>query len=462
MPPGDPSIHWPSWAELANVLALGDYNTRVVVLGVTLLGAAAGLIGSFLLLRKRALLGDALSHATLPGIGIAFLAGVALGESGKSLPLLLAGASVSGALGIAVILLIVHFTRIKEDAALAIVLSVFFGLGVCVLGVVQSTSGGDAAGLKSFIYGKTASMLMSDAVMIAVAAGLVTLACLAFYKEFALICFDPGYGRAQGWPVGRIDVLMMTVVTAVTVIGLQAVGLVLMVALLVIPAAAARFWTHHLPTHLAVAAGIGAASGYLGASLSALLPRLPAGAVIVLVAGVLFGVSMLIGPARGIAARQVEQARLRARVGRQHLLRALYELTEPAHGAADGGAMGDAAVRPPAAFDALLRARSWSAGRLRRRLSRAAREGLVEISADGRQVSLTPAGLRAAQRTARNHRLWELYLIAHADIAPSHVDRDADEVEHVLDPEMIRELEALMSAGDAALGIPPSPHRLGA
>lgn len=450
----DHSVSWPTWAQLSSVLTLRDYNTRVVVIGVSLLGMASGLIGSFLLLRKRALLADALSHATLPGIGVAFLVMVALGGEGKALPALLAGASAAGVLGILCILGIVHTTRIREDAALAIVLSVFFGLGVAILGVVQSTGAGNAAGLKSFIYGKTASMLLSDAVLIAAAAAAVALLCAALFKELSLLCFDAAFARSQGWPVLLLDVLMMAAVVCVVVIGLQAVGLILAIALLVVPAAAARFWTNHLPSMLAVAAVLGGLSGWLGAAISALVPRLPAGAIVVVVAGVLFVASLIFGRARGVVVRLREHLRLSSRVARQHLLRAMYELSER-----DSAALRPPAVPAPVTLAALLGERSWSPRRLRRLLWSAQREGLVE-RAHGNAYRLTDRGVEAAWRVVRNHRLWELFLITHADIAPSHVDRDADEVEHVLDPQLIAELEQQLADTHPDLAAPGSPHGL--
>jgi manganese/zinc/iron transport system permease protein len=452
----DHSVSWPTWAQLSDVLALRDYNTRVVVIGVSLLGAASGLIGSFLLLRKRALLADALSHATLPGIGIAFLLMAAWGGEGKWLPGLLAGASLAGVLGILCILGIVHTTRIKEDAALGIVLSVFFGLGVAILGVIQGTGAGNAAGLKSFIYGKTASMLLSDVLLILAAAGAVALLCAALFKEFSLLCFDSAWARAQGWPVLLLDVLMMAAVVCVVVIGLQAVGLILAIALLVVPAAAARFWTNHLPSMLAVAAVLGGLSGWIGAAISALTPRLPAGAIVVVVAGILFVASLIFGRARGLIVRLREQLRLRRRVMRQHLLRAMYELSE-----SDSAVPRQPAARAPVRLAALLSERSWSPRRLHRLLRSAQRDGLVQ-RAKGDSYGLTDRGAEAAWRIVRNHRLWELFLITHADIAPSHVDRDADEVEHVLSPQLIAELEQQLASTRPDLAAPGSPHHLAA
>ncbi len=442
----DTSVSWPAWGEIARVLALRDYNTRVVLLGVTCLGLAAGTVGSFVLLRKRALLGDALSHATLPGLCAAFMLMSALGGSGRWLPGLLLGATVSGVLGVLTILLIVHRTRIKEDAALGIVLSVYFGLGVALLTIIQSSSTGYAAGLKSFIYGKTASMLAGDALLIAAVGGACALVCLLLLKELGLLCFDAGYAATLGRRVVLLDVILMGVVVAVTVVGLQAVGLILVIALLVIPPAAARFWTHRLTVTVAVAAVLGALSGALGAAASAVVPRLPSGAIIVVVAGAFFVLSLVAGRERGLIVRWLARRRLGLRVGRQHLLRAMHELSEE-------GGPGGVAVR----FETLLAARSWSRRALRGVVRRAVRAGDVERR-DGGAVELTEAGRAQAWRVTRNHRLWELFLITYADVANSHVDRDADHVEHVLDARIVAELERQLADEHPDLAAPRNPH----
>ncbi len=443
----DRSIAWPTADEWARVFTLRDYNTRVVLTGTALLGLAAGVLGCFTLLRKRALMGDALSHATLPGIGLAFMFAVLAGGSGKSLPILLAGAAASGVAGLAAILLIRNLTRLKEDTALGIVLSVFFGAGVAVLGVVQRMGQGHAAGLESFIYGKTASMVAGDAQLIAWVAALVLAACALLFKEFRLICFDAAYAQAQGWPTVLLDAAMMALVIIVTVIGLQAVGLILIIALLIVPAAAARFWTERLGVMLGIAGVIGAVSGLVGSALSALLPNLPSGAMIVLVACLFFLASMLFGTKRGVVIRWARRRSFEDKVRRQHLLRAVFELSEGDESETESPAH---AVK----FSALLAARSWSPRRLGHEIARAEHDGLMfESPVAGRTIAFTSEGFREAAQVVRQHRLWELYLITHADIAPSHVDRDADAIEHVLGPEMIRELETLL-----AVERPRSPH----
>jgi manganese/zinc/iron transport system permease protein len=442
------------FADVIDVLLLRHYNTRLVVICTMLLGCACGLMGGFLLLRKRSLMGDTLSHATLPGVCLAFLVGVLLGGDGKSLSLLLLGATITGVLGCATVLFIRNHSRIKDDAAMGIVLSVYFGAGVALLTIVTKLPQGSAAGLESFIYGKTASMVLSDFWLLTVVTLTVLSVSIFLFKEFRLLCFDQCYASAQGWPVGLLDVLLLALVTAVTVAGLQAVGLILIIAFLITPAAAARFWTNRLDQMLLLSVVIGGSSGWLGASVSALIPNLPAGALIVLVAASCFLLSMLFGVERGLLVRFMRQLSLKRSIGRQHLLRALYEILE-----ADG-ARGEAIHIRPVAFRQVRGRRSWSDQQLRRCLRLAYNEGLIDALNKQDEITLTDAGLEAASKVTRNHRLWELYLIEYADVATSRVDRDADAVEHVLGEKLVALLEAKLVKLRSvdALDVPASPH----
>ena len=413
---------------------------------------ASGLVGTFLLLRKRSLMGDVLSHAAYPGIGMAFLVMLLLGGEGKWLPGLLLGAAATGLLGVLMVLAIRNTTRLKDDAAMGIVMGVSFGLGVALMKMVSNLPQADAAGLNSFIYGTAATMIFGDFLLILVVTTGAALASLFLLKEFAILCFDESFAASQGWPTFFLDLAMLGLVTSVTVVGLQAVGLVLIIAFLIIPATAARFWTHDLRGMLALAAVIGGASGWIGSSLSALFADFPTGAVIVLVAAAIFLVSMLFGPARGVVPRSWRHARLRRKVGRQHLLRAAYEILE--------GQQPDVAepIRNlPIGLDSLMTHRSWSAQQINRLLRTARNEDHLEEAGPG-QVRLSEAGFGEAARITRNHRLWELYLIRYADIAPSHVDRDADLVEHVLDAEVVHQLESELQDRPSSLEVPPSPH----
>ncbi len=455
----------PSWEQMLRVLTLSDYNTRVVVLGVALLGMAAGIVGTFTLLRKRALVSDAVSHATLPGVAAAWLVMVALGGTGKWFPGLLLGAAAGGLAAAGAVLVVRSVLRLHEDAALGIVLSVSFGVGIALLGMIQQMRRGSAAGLDSFIYGKTASMLAADALLIGITSLLLVAVAVLLFKELNLLCFDASYAASQGLPVGLLDAVMLGLVVAVTVIGLQAVGLILIVALLITPAAAARFWTHDLRLMTLLAALIGALGGFVGAGLSALAPRLPAGAVIVVTVAAGFLFSVLFGARRGLLRLLLERRRSDRRIAGEHLLRALFELVEGQRGATpDRAALTAGAV----SRSHLARRRGWTPAQLSAALRRARRAGWLHPSGTANPagpgakgtVRLTAAGADQALRIARNHRLWELYLIRHADVATSRVDRGADRIEHVLGPELVAELEAQLQQRADAAAVAASPHAL--
>lgn len=304
----------------ALLLQLG-YNATLVAVGASLLGIAAGITGTFLFLRKRALVSDAISHATLPGIGIAFLIMVMLGGDGRALGGLMLGSAVSAGLGLLCVSALTRHTRLAEDAAIGAVLSVFFGFGIVILTVIQSLSMGRQAGLEGFLLGSTAGMLYSDALIIAIGGGAVLLAVLVLRRAMTMVAFDAGFARATGWNVDLIDLAMMGLVMAITVVGLKIVGLILIVAMLIIPSVTARFWSDQAEQVVLLAGVFGGLSGYVGAAISATAPALPTGPIIVLVSFALFAFSMLAAPVRGVAAAALRQWHFQRRVHiRQGLL----------------------------------------------------------------------------------------------------------------------------------------------
>lgn len=433
----DVTDEMPTVEQVMETLTLqAGFNTNLVIAGTTLLGLAAGVVGVFALLRKRSLMTDALSHATLPGIVLAFLAASRLGFEGRSLPVLLLGATVTGVLGVVCVQAILRHSRLREDAAIGIVLSVFFGAGVVGLSYIQANAAAGSAGLNKFIYGQAATMQPPDVVLMGVIALVAILATLLFLKEFALVGFNDAFAKVDGWPVSVIDLVMMGLVVVVTVAGLQAVGLILVVAMLIIPAVAARFWTERLWRLVLIAGVIGAASGYLGSVVSALLPRKPAGAVIVLCSGVIFTFSFFAAPSRGIIASAVRRIRLRLRIAGDHLLERAHELAVPSLDRPEVERLG--ALRGwSAPFRALVLASLRHRGMIGRGPVNEGRGGAISISR---------AGADRGARVARNHALWEQYLIAYADVAPSHVDWSVDQVEHVLSDQLVRELERQLAA----------------
>ncbi|MEJ6394985.1 iron chelate uptake ABC transporter family permease subunit [Gymnodinialimonas sp. 2305UL16-5] len=306
------------------------YNAALVALGAALLGFAAGSGGSFLFLRKRALVSDAVAHATLPGVGLAFIAMVSFGGDGRSLIGLLLGSAATAWAGLLAVEWMVRRTRLSEDAAIGAVLSVFFGIGVVLLTVIQGMDRGRQAGLEDFLLGSTAGMLFQDAVLIACGGALVVAAIWLLRRPMTLVAFDPAFAAARGVNVRRVDLAMMGLVMAVTVIGLKLVGLILIVAMLIIPPVTARFWSERAETVVWVAGVLGAVSGWVGAALSASAPAMPTGPIIVLVAAALFAASLLFAPARGVAATILARRGFQARVHRRQGLLALSR-AEPIH-----------------------------------------------------------------------------------------------------------------------------------
>lgn len=279
-----------------------SYTFQIVIAGTTLLGVSCGVLGVFLFHQRQALLSDALSHATLPGIGIAYLVLVAFGLPERSFLALMIGALISTAACVILYRLLKRVRVIHSDAILAILLSSFFGFGIALLGVIQKQPRGHAAGLGQYIYGDTASMLQSD-VLIIVAAAIVTIAVVGLYfKEIVATTFDREYARSIGIRTGVIEGLLLGLSLLITVVGLQAVGLILMIALFIIPALAARYWTARITGHLMLAALFAMLSAASGTITSSLWIKLPTGAAIVLSAGALFAISIVCGSRNGLLA----------------------------------------------------------------------------------------------------------------------------------------------------------------
>lgn len=298
-----------------------SYTLITVSLGAALLGVVSGTLGTFAVLRGQSLLGDAISHAALPGIALAFLL------TGSKAPLvLLVGAALAGWLATYLVTTVVRTTRIKYDAALGLGLSVFFGFGLMLLTFIQKRPDANQAGLGTYLFGQAAALVQQDVVVMAVL-GLAVLAMVGVcWNAFKLLAFDPGFAHSLGLPVRRLDALLTLLLVVAIVIGLQTVGVVLMSAMVVAPAAAARQWTHRLGTMLVLAAGIGAGSGVAGAVLSSTQANLPTGPMIVLCIGGCVLVSLLLAPARGVLWQRLRAWRNARRLRLDAVLLDLYAL----------------------------------------------------------------------------------------------------------------------------------------
>ncbi len=424
---------------MIDILLLRDYNTRIVVLGTLALGISCGVLGVFLLLRKRALLGDALSHAALPGIGIAYLLMYSLWGTGRNLLGLLLGAALSAFLAMGVLLLLRRYSKLKEDTIIALVLSTFFGLGIVLLSIIQKSPQGHAAGLQNFIYGDTASMIRADLLLMSLVSLLLLLCSLALFKEIGIVTFNQDYAASLGYRPLYIDIAVICMTVLLTVVGLQAVGLILMIALLIVPAVAARFWAQNLRSMCRLAALFGALSCYCGALLSARIEEFPAGAAIVLAGGIILIFSILLGKERGLMLGLLRNFRQHREVMLHRLFLALryhYDLKRlsQSHNVADY------------LTDYPHITHHWLANQMRlpelgvaRITSLAYRKQLLRRM-DRKAYRLTTEGLTKMIEVVRNHQLYHAFISLYPQRVPELNHNDEFLIEKMLPPEELQSI----------------------
>jgi manganese/zinc/iron transport system permease protein len=409
--------------SLIDFFSFADPNIRYVVIGSVLLTASSAIVGSFTFLNKKALVGDAIAHAVLPGICLGFMV------SGTKNPIfLIGGAFITGWISLYLVGYITSKTRIKEDTAIGLILSVFFGIGIVLLTIIQKSGNAAQSGLDHFLFGKAASLVGSDLYTFATVAIVLLIAVFLLFKEFSLLAFDKDYAKTIGLPVKKIELTLTSLIVLSVVIGIQAVGVVLMAAILITPAAAARFWTNKIRVMFLLASLFGAFSGLAGAYISYVAPQMPTGPWIVIVISTIAFVSFFFAPTRGVVSRMMRQFTIRRTINDENVLKALYQLGEESKSFL--------LQRYP---DEIIRKRKFEKENLITVLKRLKTQGYVDQT--GNLFGLTEEGKTRGKRVVKIHRLWELYLTTHLHIAPDHVHEDADTIEHLLTPELEAELE---------------------
>jgi len=415
---------------LENFIRLSDPNIISVVLGSILITASSAVVGCFSFLKKKALVGDAVAHSVLPGICLAFII------AGNKDPLIIIlGAFTTGWLSLVLIDLIAEKTKIKEDSAIAIILSVFFGIGILLLTAIQHSGNAAQSGLESFLFGKAAALVGRDLIMFSIVAGIVLLTVVLFFKELKIIAFDEAFAKSIGLPVRFLNLLLTSLTVMAVVTGIQAVGVVLMAAILITPAAAARFWTDDLFKMTLIAAFIGALAGYAGAFVSYTASNMPTGPWIVMIVSVMALLSFFIAPQRGIISRFVDQAKMKETILGENLLKELYRIAEKQGGAAQY-----------IDIDVLNDHRQFPVRALRNKISKFQSSGL--LLSDSNSIKLTDDGYEKGKRIVKLHRLWEMYLSSYLKIAPDHVHEDAETIEHIITPQIEAKLESLLDYPD--------------
>lgn len=309
--------------NLSQIFSFSEgYALLVVAMGAACLGAVSGIIGCFAIIKKQSLLADAISHASLPGIVLAFLI-----TGSRSNNVLLAGAAVIGLIAASQILMLTHRKKIRHDSSLSLMLAVYFGFGMVLLTFMQHDPSSAQAGLETFLFGEAATILLNDVILTAVSAGGIIFILLVFGKEFFLIAFDPEYAAASGLPVFKLDILFTALMVVTIAIGLQTVGVVLMSAMLVAPAAAARQWTHSFRLMVFLAMFFGIVSGITGSVLSSIIPMLPTGPSIIITASGIALVSFLLAPKRGLIPAYLRRKKRQGAADTKLILKTLHMLS---------------------------------------------------------------------------------------------------------------------------------------
>ncbi len=413
--------------SLWTFLQFKDATLQLVTAGTVLIAMGASVVGCFAFLRKRALVGDAVAHAILPGIAVAFMLTAA-----KNPLILLSGALVSGWLALYCIEIIQKTSKLSADTAIAAVLGVFFGIGILLLTHIQHSDLENQSGLDRFLFGSAASMSTADLLTYAGVALFLLLAIAGLYKELKLFSFNPEYAQVLGLPVKTIRRLINSLTVMAIAIGIQSVGVVLMAALLITPAAAARAWTDRLLVMIFLAAGFAAFSALVGSYVSFSATAMPTGPWIVMSLSFLALISLFIAPQRGLLARLNRQRLNRIKILTENMLKAFYNLGERA-----------GTYQKWLTAEDLARVRDFTHAELTQGLRILRKKHLVIPKQSGYRLSRQ--GLDEARRVVRLHRLWEMYLTQRMRMKSDHIHPNAETIEHIITPEieeqLLRELD---------------------
>ncbi len=411
--------------QMFRFLSLKDPSVRATVIGTTLLGICCGLLGPFIVVRRLALVGDTLSHAVLPGVAMGFLWNME-----KDPLAIFIGASLAGLIGACAVNLIKQTTHLKEDSALGMVLATFFAVGICMMTMIQRLPTGNKSGIDKYLFGQAAAMNQEDLILLSVVTTVVLLLVFLFYKEFLVTSFDAGFARSIGFPVNLIHYLLMLLLAFSVVVSLQAVGVVLVSAMLITPAAAAYLLTDRMHRMLILSVLFGVVAGVGGAFLSFLSNNLPTGPFMVLSATAVFLAAFFFSPRHGLIPRWWRQRSQTQRICRENILKAIYHILEAGEFEEEGVTFSELSIR-----------RNEDLLEVRPQILDLEKADFVTVSKSENRIYFTPDGWQTACSIVRNHRLWELYLTNAVHYAADHVHDDAEKIEHVLEEETVRQLE---------------------
>jgi manganese/zinc/iron transport system permease protein len=415
----DPGV----WTQMSRFWSFRDPSIRTAVAGVLLLGISSGTLGCFIVLRRLSLLGDSLGHAVLPGICLGFMV-----TWTKDPWWIMTGAVLSALLGSWLIGMVQRHSRLKPDVAMGMVLSGFFGVGVVLLTRLQNFPAGNQSGLNQFLFGQASAISERDLWFMVALSLVIVGGVVAAFKELVLTSFDEGFALAMGLPVRGLHYLLMTLTALAVVISIQAVGVVLVSAMLITPAASALLFTDRMRNMVLLAVGFATGAGVLGLNVSFLENNLPTGPFVVLTLSVVFACAYLFSPRYGVVARAVRRWQRARRTERENGLKSVFQALAGSASATGVGLARLADIRN----EPLSRTRGVARSLVRR--------GWARLDDD--VVVLTERGQQRARELDRNYRLWELFLTHEVNLPLDHTQRDAENIEHILGPDLVRELEA--------------------
>lgn len=407
-------------------IAFKDPNVIYVVVGMFCITASSALIGTFAYLRKRSLIGDAVAHSLLPGICLGF---ILAGE--KNTIYLFVGAFLTGWFSTYLVDYIVNHSKVKQDAAIGIVLSTFFALGIVLLTFIQNGSYTDQGGLNHFLFGQAAAINKSELVLFGVILFVILISVVLFYRAFVVVAFNADYAKSVGLPLRFIEFFMTSLTVLAIAAGIQALGVVLMSALIVTPAATARFWTHKLRKMLVIAVLFSVFSGIFGAYISYNNSGTPTGPWVVMVLSIITLLSFVLSPKKGILSSYLKAQKNKSKILHENILKAIYQYHERKQ------LQNTLHLFLPASE--IVGVRLFDTGKLQKGLKKLEKYGFIKK--ENNQFQLTPQGIVESKRIVRLHRLWEQYLLKRTSIDMSHVHAGAEAIEHILSPELEKELE---------------------
>jgi manganese/zinc/iron transport system permease protein len=411
--------------QLIYFFSFTDANVSNVLIGTLLLGIASGMVGTLVVLSKKTLIIDAISHSMLPGICIGFmLSGV------KNPVYLMIGGMASATVAVYLIAEISKRSKIKIDAAIAITLSILFSFGVIMLNVVQNSGNPNQSGLNDFLFGKAASMLQKDLYMFGGLCLIIFICLPVFFRHFKISLFDPIFAQSIGIKKYFIQSIISFLIIVTAAAGVQTVGIILISAMIIAPASTALFWTNNFRLTMIYSGIIGAGCSILGVFISFLFPEMPTGPWIVVMLASVSILSVLFSPS-GLLVKQIQIRKNKKSILRENVLKTVYKLKEKVNGKKNGISTEEVSNYRPTAIRKVKSA-----------LKHLKRNGLVVKGGD--YWTLTENGVQEAERIVRVHRLWELYLQKYMHLPSNYVHNSAESIEHIVTPEIEHALKEVM------------------